>query len=169
MYGNGKKKRPLVRGRVGKQEGALRSPPSTPSQRRTRKKQGRTLKSIVKKGSRGNCPLRGAGSEAFLRKAAVRREPHLTRESSMKECSTQSRERVKGGTPLRGAGAVPLPSQGQSPCRVQRDEVPCRAGAVPLPESRGRASGGCRAKPCSSRHKRSSQLQVASLDPAPLP
>ena len=107
------------------------------AQRFTRKAHEKVLNSNARKGQgglrpfsfppcrvQGQCPCRSPEAAPLV----------APREKSRKMYTSRTRERVKGGTPLQGAGAAPLPSQGQSPCRVQRDEVPCGgAGAAPLP------------------------------------
>ena len=75
----------------------------------TRIQHERALNAIAKRVSRGPKPLRGCRAALCWGQGAKPLGfPQSTREHSMKKRSTQSRERVKGGTPLWGQGARPL-------------------------------------------------------------
>ena len=75
----------------------------------TRIQHERALNSIAKRVSRGSKPLRGCRAALCWGQGAKPLGfPQSTRGQSIKERSTQSRERVKGGTPLWGQGAKPL-------------------------------------------------------------
>ena len=75
----------------------------------TRIQHERALNAIAKRVSRGPKPLRGCRAALCWGQGAKPLGfPQSTREHSMKKRSTQSRERVKGGTPLWGQGAKPL-------------------------------------------------------------
>ena len=75
----------------------------------TRTRHERALNAIAKRVSRGSKTLRGCrAAPCWGQGAKPLGFPQSTRGQSMKERSTQSRERVKGGTPLWGQGAKPL-------------------------------------------------------------
>ena len=75
----------------------------------TRTRHERALNAIAKRVSRGSKTLRGCrAAPCWGQGAKPLGFPQSTREHSMKKRSTQSRERVKGGTPLWGQGAKPL-------------------------------------------------------------
>ena len=80
-----------------------------PSCINTRTRHERALNAIAKRVSRGSKTLRGCrAAPCWGQGAKPLGFPQSTRGQSMKERSTQSRERVKGGTPLWGQGAKPL-------------------------------------------------------------
>ena len=75
----------------------------------TRTRHERALNAIAKRVSRGSKTLRGCrAAPCWGQGAKPLGFPQSTRGQSMKERSTQSRERVKGGTHLWGQGAKPL-------------------------------------------------------------
>ena len=75
----------------------------------TRTRHERALNAIAKRVSRGSKTLRGCrAAPCWGQGAKPLGFPQSTRGQSMKERSTQSRERVKRGTPLWGQGAKPL-------------------------------------------------------------
>ena len=75
----------------------------------TRIQHERALNAIAKRVSRGSKTLRGCrAAPCWGQGAKPLGFPQSTREHSMKKRSTQSRDRVKGGTPLWGQGAKPL-------------------------------------------------------------
>ncbi len=120
----------------------------------TRTRHERALNAIAKRVSRGSKTLRGCrAAPCWGQGAKPLGFPQSTRGQSMKERSTQSRERVKGGTHLWGQGAKPLgfpqstreqsmkERSTQSRERVKGGTHLWGQGAKPLAESRGRASG----------------------------
>ena len=75
----------------------------------TRTRHERAFNAIAKRVSRGSKTLRGCrAAPCWGQGAKPLGFPQSTRGQSMKERSTQSRERVKGGTPLRSPEAEPL-------------------------------------------------------------
>ena len=123
-------------------------------------------------GSRGNAPWS---------------PPKSTRGHSMRERSTQSRERVKGGTPLQGAGTASLPvtlRSRRSPqavlltictlsCQIGADDqhgrsfsfgaglFHCRGIRIYPPSFSGKKFPKCAFSPCA---KRKSMLQYARIE-----